>query len=466
MTGTSRARALSNTEQMWCHVVSSGTGSAVLALQMDRSPSEISLLHNVLQKLQKSHPLLLSKLHYNPTTKEFSFLTSTTPQVHIQKHDVESTSKLLKTLSAEQNSNLSPCHLLMEQELNCKNWIDPKSFPCNGIDLLFVSMYALSDTKSVIALRLHASISDRTTAVSLLRELMEIVEEIEGGGTRKGITNDGEGNSGIESLVPSGMAKKTLWGHGKDMLSYSFNSFKLTNLRFKNTKWPRKSEVVRLQMRTQHTARILAGCKSRGIKLFGPLAAAALIAAHSTKLDSDQLTKKKYGVATLIDCRLLLEPALSTHHFGFFHTAILNTHTLKGTENLWDLAEKIYTDFARDKKSNKHFSDLTDINFLMGKAIENPSLTASSSLRTSLIAVFEDPVIDDSKPMQQKIGVEDYIGCASAHGAGPSIALFDTIRNGELDCACVYPSPLHSREQINELVDHMRRILVDGFGSA
>ncbi|KAI3471801.1 hypothetical protein Pfo_028454 [Paulownia fortunei] len=302
---------------------------------MAKPPSEAPLLHEILEKLLKAHPLLRSKLHHNPTTKECTFLTSTTPQVDVEFHDLPSTSQLLQTLSTKQNSNISPCHLILEHELNNKCWWDPNSFPRNGIKVIFASVYALSDTKSVIVLRLHAS-----------------------------------------------------------------------------------------------------GCKSRGIKLCGALAAAGLIAAHSTKLESDQL-KKKYGVVTLTDCRSLLEPALSNHHF-------------------W-----IYTDLANYKKCNKHFSDMADINFLMRKAIENPSLTASSSLRTSVISVFEDPVIDNSQQMQQEIGLEDYMGCASVHGVGPSIALFDTIRDGELDCACVYPSPLHSREQMNELVDHMKKILID-----
>jgi hypothetical protein len=48
------------------------------------------------------------------------------------------------------------------------------------------------------------------------------------------------------------------------------------------------------------------------------------------------------------------------------------------------------------------------------------------------------------------------------HGVGPSIAIFDTIRDGLLDCVCVYPAPLHSREQMQELVDTMKAVLVDG----
>ncbi|KAH6827878.1 GATA zinc finger protein [Perilla frutescens var. hirtella] len=97
---------------------------------------------------------------------------------------------------------------------------------------------------------------------------------------------------------------------------------------------------------------------------------------------------------------------------------------------MWDLAKKCYTDFADHKKYNKQFSDMADLNFLMSKAIENPSLTASSSLWTSLVTVFEDTMIDDSDHMQQTIGAEDYMGCTSVHSVGPSIAIFDNVRSG------------------------------------
>lgn len=138
----------------------------------------------------------------------------------------------------------------------------------------------------------------------------------------------------------------------------------------------------------------------------------------------------------------------------------MNTHDISAEEQLWELANRCYTSFANAKKSNKHFSDMSDLNFLMCKAIENPTLTPSSSMRTALVSVFEDPIEDLSK-IHQQLGIEDYVGCASAHGVGPSIAIFDTIRNGGLDCTCVYPSPLHSREQMQGLIDDMRRILVD-----
>lgn len=78
------------------------------------------------------------------------------------------------------------------------------------------------------------------------------------------------------------------------------------------------------------------------------------------------------------------------------------------------------------------------------------------------MSVFEDPVIDQSNDMQHEVGLEDYMGCASVHGVGPSIAMFDTVRDGKLDCVCVYPAPLHSREQMQELIDNMKPVLVNG----
>ncbi|KAJ1375880.1 hypothetical protein SESBI_50531, partial [Sesbania bispinosa] len=205
------------------------------------------------------------------------------------------------------------------------------------------------------------------------------------------------------------------------------------------------------------------GCKSRGIKLCGALAAAGMIATWTSKHLPDY-QKEKYAVVTLVDCRSILDPVLCSNQCGFYHSAILNTHDVCG-DTLWELAKRSYTAFVNAMNCNKHFSDMSDLNFLMCKAIDNPGLTPSSSLRTALISVFEDPVIDDSAEMHEEVGLEDYVGCASAHGVGPSLAIFDTIRNGKLDCACIYPSPLHSREQIQGLVDHMKRILVDGCNS-
>lgn len=326
--------------------------------------------------------------------------------------------------------------------------------------MLCASVYTLSDDEWAVVLRLHTAACDRTGSVSTLRELMGLMTE-EGGGAEREIKEDWEVSLGIEECIPSGKANKPFWARGVDMLGYSLNSLRLTNLDFRNTELSRCSQLVGLKLNSDETSRILTGCKSRGIKLFGLLEAAGLIAARFSKnLPEGQW--EKYSVATLTDCRSFLDPVLSSHHVGFYHSAIINSHDIKGGENLWELAKRTYTSFANAKNSNKHFSDVADLNFLMCKAIDNPGLTPSSALRTSLISVFEDPVTEHSNILHEEAGFEDCIGCASIHGVGPSIAIFDTIRNGELHCTCVYPSPLHSREQMQDLINDMKRILVDG----
>nr|CAD1825869.1 unnamed protein product [Ananas comosus var. bracteatus] len=214
-------------------------------------------------------------------------------------------------------------------------------------------------------------------------------------------------------------------------------------------------------MGAHETRRLLRACRAKGIKLCGAIAAAALIAARSSK-QLENGCYETYSVVTLIDCRKYLEPVLDKHNVGFFHSAITNTHSIHGGEELWEVAIRCHNSYSNAMSNKKHLTDIGDLNFLMCKAIENPQLTPSSSLRTAIISVFEEPVVYETSDLQKALGVEDYVGCASVHGVGPSIAVFDTIRDEQLDCACVYPAPLHSRKQIEGVVEHMKRILIEG----
>lgn len=438
-------RTVGGTEHSWCLAVPGGTGITVLALLLSKPPNH-SLFQNALRKLQISHPILRSKIRHDPTSHSFSFVTAPSPPLQL---DLPST-------------HLTHFHSILEHELNRNTWLHPDPPSHSETEVFFASVYASPDAKWTLVLRLHTAACDRTAAASLLKELLELMgkNEAEGAGIGWDSGEMVEVSLGIEDMVPRGKASKPFWARGIDMLGYSLNSFRLANLKFEDASSPRSSAVVRLQMDVASTDRLLAGCKSRDLKLCGVLAAAGLIAAHSSKcLPVHQ--QEKYGVVTLTDCRSILDPVLDSHHPGFYHSAILNTHDVKGDETLWDLAKRTYDAFAKAKNYNKHFSDMADLNFLMCKAIENPSLTPSSSMRTSFISVFEDPIIHCSSKLHQQIGVEDCIGCASVHGVGPSIAIFDAIRDGGLDCACVYPTPLHSREQMQQLVDNMKIILAD-----
>ncbi|GAU16102.1 hypothetical protein TSUD_339730 [Trifolium subterraneum] len=447
-----KGRTVGGTEHSWCKAIHGGTGIAVLSLLLTK-PIDISHFQTSLNKLQNSHPILRSKLHHSTTDTTFSFLTSPIPFIKIKSHNLNTTSEILRK-NHNDTVSVSPLQQILEHELNINTWQDRNG---SESDMLFVSIYAMSDSTSVVVMRLHVVACDRTTAVSILRELLVLIKD-DHDDDEKTEENYGLNEKiclAIEDLVPGRKAKKHIWSRGLDMLSYSVNSFRFTNLKFNDTKNARFSQVVRMQLNHNDTKRVLAGCKQSRIKLCGAITAAGLMAAHSYKNSS-----KKYGIITLTDCRATLDPPLSTHDFGFYHTAILNNHVIKGGESLWELAKRTYGAFANSKNNDKHFSDMADMNFLMCKAIENPSLTSSS--RTSIMSVFEDTVVDDGGEMQREVGVEDYMGCASVHGLGPSMAIFDTIRDGRLDCVCVYPAPLHSREQMQELINKMKAILIEG----
>ncbi|KAI3419549.1 uncharacterized protein J3R85_013052 [Psidium guajava] len=446
-------RPVGGTEYSWCRAVPGGTGITVLALLLAKPP-DLSLLRNVLHNLQRAHPILRSRIHFDPVANTFSFVIPSSAHLEIAPFDLSATTRILNDGDGDGGdaARTTPIHRILEHEMSRNPWRDSGDADA---DVFHASLYHLSEDRWALALRLHTAACDRAAAAALLRKLLLAAAAV-----AEDRNGEEEANLGIEELIPSGKANKPFWVRGMDMLGYSLNSFRLANLEFVEAEPPRCSRMVRLKMNREDTQTLVAGCKSRQIKLCGALAAAALIAAHASKQLADDKWEK-YAVITLADCRPYLDPPLSVQQPGFYHSAILNTHNVCGSEKLWDLAKRTYTAFANAKSRNKHFTDMADLNFLMCKAIDNPGLTVSSSLRTAFISVFEDTVIDSSKTLHEEIGVRDYIGCASVHGIGPSIAIFDTIRDGELDCACVYPSPLHSREQMQKLIDDMKRILAE-----
>ncbi|KAL5060256.1 hypothetical protein RYX36_031860 [Vicia faba] len=445
-----KGRTVGVTEYSWCKAIRGGTGIAVLSLLFTK-PINISRFQTALHKLLNSHPILRTKLHHSSNTSDttFSFVTSPSPFIKIESHNLNATSEILKN-NKNDTVSISPLQEILEHELNRNTW---QGRTTTNSDMMFATVYAMPDAKTwVVVMRLHVAACDRTTAVSLLKELLVLMKEDEK--DMNGVVEN-DVPLAIEDLVPGRKTKKHIWARGLDVLSYSVNSFRFSNLKFNDTKSSRFSQVVRMELNQNDTKRVLDGCKKSGIKMCGAITAAGLMAAHGNKNSC-----KKYGIITLTDCRSTLDPPLSTHHFGFYHAAILNNHVMKGGESLWELAKRTYGAFSNSKNNDKHFSDMADMNFFMCKAIENPGLTSSS--RTSIMSVFEDTVVDDGGEMQREVGVDDYMGCASVHGLGSSMAIFDTIRDGKLDCVCVYPAPLHSREQMQELINKMKAILIEG----
>lgn len=108
-----------------------------------------------------------------------------------------------------------------------------------------------------MVLRLHTSTCDRAAAVGLLRELLVLMGGENQGGITKEYENEVEVSLGIEDYIPSGKGNKPFWARGIDMLGYSLNSFRLSNLDFVDADSPRGSQVVRLQMNSDDTQKLL-----------------------------------------------------------------------------------------------------------------------------------------------------------------------------------------------------------------
>lgn len=244
-----KGRTVGATECTWCRAVRGGTGIAVVALRISKPPNT-SHLQTAIHKLQNYHPILRSTLlqHAN---NNFSFLTSPTPFLELTSHDLTNQNDVV-------NISLSPLQQILEHELNNDSaWRDTTR---DSNDMFFGTVYAMPNDTWVVALRLHVAACDRTTAVLLLRELLEILEEQE---EIKNKNNFDENNKkeislAIEDIVPGEKTKKALLARGFDVLSYSLNSFRLTNLKFCDAKTTRLSQVVRLQLNQDDTKGVLA----------------------------------------------------------------------------------------------------------------------------------------------------------------------------------------------------------------
>uniref|UniRef100_A0A2P2IHZ4 Condensation domain-containing protein n=1 Tax=Rhizophora mucronata TaxID=61149 RepID=A0A2P2IHZ4_RHIMU len=249
-----RARPVGGSELSWCKAVPIGTGITVLALLLSKRP-DIQLLQNALQNLQSSHPILRSRLHLDASTRAFSFTTPISPHIHIQSLDLSST---VDSIANSDNPSVDSFHLVLEQELNKNSWhsaADSDVVGSSGADsdLVFASSYALSEKKWAVVLRVHTSVCDRASAEALLRELLVLV----GSGTQRENKNQGEVSLGIENFIPDGKGNKPFWARGVDLLGYSLNSFRLSNLDFLDAASPRCSQVVRLQMNPVDTSRLI-----------------------------------------------------------------------------------------------------------------------------------------------------------------------------------------------------------------
>lgn len=135
--------------------------------------------------------------------------------------------------------------------MNSDTWRDPNA---GDTDVMYASTYEISHERIAVFLRLHTSVCDRAAAVALLKELLRLVA----GGGDGGEVREEKVNSAIEDLVPEGKRNKAFWARGLDVLGYSLNAFRFSNLCFVDAASPRRSRIVRMRLNADETKSLLA----------------------------------------------------------------------------------------------------------------------------------------------------------------------------------------------------------------
>ncbi|XP_006645061.3 uncharacterized protein LOC102701397 [Oryza brachyantha] len=448
------ARAVGGMEYSWCRAVPGGTGTTLLAFRLARGGGGVVA---AVQAVVDAHPVLRARLRgaaSGSPTLAFPSAVPNAPPLPLA----------LELLPVPESA---PDFLsLLELELNRNPWTaasaasepEPDAPP-----VLFATLYEPPPPAgggSALFVRIHTAACDRAASASLVRELVALLAS--DGAAPAADPEDAAVHAALEERIPQRDSWKPFWARGLDMVGYSINGLRTSTLPFEVTGTERSTQMLRLGFDREETTRLLDACKQNGVKLCSAMAAATLLAARQSKQLKSDDQQETYSIAILINCRKFLEPALDDHNVGFFHSAITNTHTVHGGEGLWELAKRCQDSYASAKNSKKHLTDISDLNFLMCRAIENPQLTTATALRTAVVSVFEEPVVYELSDLQGKAGVEEFVCGATVHGVGPSIGLFDSIRDGQLELACMYPCPLHSRKQMQEIMNKVKQILHEG----
>ncbi|EAZ14233.1 hypothetical protein OsJ_04157 [Oryza sativa Japonica Group] len=340
-----RARAVGGMEYGWYRAVPGGTGTTLLALRLARGAEAAvaaATVQAALRAILDAHPVLRARLrghelNRNPWTAAAATATAS-------EHEPDAPPVLFATLY-----ELPP--------------------PAGGGSALFV--------------RIHTAACDRAASASLVRELLA---QLAGDGAAAAAASEPEDaavRASLEERIPQRDSWKPFWARGLDMVGYSINGLRTSTLPFEVTGTERSTQMLRLGFDRDETTRLLDACKQNGVKLCAAMAAATLLAARQSKLQLASNQQETYSIATLINCRKFLEPALDDHNVGFYHSAITNTHAIHGGEELWELAKRCQDSYTNAKNNKKHLTDIADLNFLMCRAIENPQLTTGSALRTA-----------------------------------------------------------------------------------
>jgi hypothetical protein len=158
------------------------------------------------------------------------------------------------SLSIKIKSLSSPFHSVLELELNDNPWSDPN--PLEPLPVFFPTVYKSPELdESILALKFHTAVCDRTSAVNIVMELMDLMTR-EGAVEETGI-DEVAVKAGIEDLLPKSDTYKPFWARGKDLIGYSLNGLRSGTLQFEDTDSVRRAEIIRVVFTKEETGILL-----------------------------------------------------------------------------------------------------------------------------------------------------------------------------------------------------------------
>jgi hypothetical protein len=106
-------------------------------------------------------------------------------------------------------------------------------------------------------------------------------------------------------------------------------------------------------------------CGDQKTSLYGILVAACFKGvAASNQMGAHQET---YGITTMVNCRSGMTLPLKSRDCGFFHSALMQHHSVAEKTEVWALARRCNASLERAIAENEHFKDMWVLNTLFAQ---------------------------------------------------------------------------------------------------
>ncbi|KAL2652586.1 hypothetical protein R1flu_020714 [Riccia fluitans] len=455
-------RALGATEENWTKATAMGTGIQVVGMAMKRS-IETSKITQAAKAVMEQNALLRSKIVSSKSKLVYETAAAPAPVVEVFSWPAsigKSTSTL--TLPGDSGEISAALHHVVTEELNTPFPNAAQKFT-GPTDVFQIHVYAGS-SNTIIVLRLVSGAVDRHGAVVVAQSFLSALNAIVEG--QKPQLPEAHGKNELlptlEELIPKGK-KKGLFQKGLDTVGYvaavakyvlypfhpGFSGSKISDY---------KTDILSYTLGKDGTSVLMAACEKEKTTVSAAVTAAFLKGAASAEEMKGK--KQHFNFTAVVDLRPHFEPALPSNALGNYSGGLNQDEQVKADADFWELARIVSAGSQKEVDKGRHFSEIAVMNMLFSQVLQRPSLTMKSSLRTGLMSIFEKTFDARWKDTQNLQLAGTFGPFASMHGAGPCFCIGDAILEGpDLSLSVVYPTPVYSRDQMEELANASLAIL-------